>query len=72
MLTLAGDNEIAPLNAGAIGGAALFDAAHEQTVALGQADRGAHAAGGMRRRECDTKAHMYGFFAASERLDALT
>ena len=55
---------------GAVGGAAVLDAADEHAVALGQADRAAQPARDARRRDRDAEPERLGSLAAAERLDA--
>ena len=62
--------QVAALEAGARRRAAVHDAAHEQPVALGQADRGAHPARDARRRERDAEPRPRGRLAARELVDA--
>ena len=49
----------------------LLHLAHEQPVALGQPDRGAHPARGARRREREAEARVRRRLAAGQRVDAL-
>ena len=57
-------------SAGPRGRAAVDDAAHEQAVALGQPDRGAHPARHARRRERDAEPRPLGRLAARQLADA--
>src|SRR3954468_23585422 len=50
------DDQVAAAQPGAVGGRAVLDAAHEQAVALRQADRATHAAGDVRGGERDAQA----------------
>ena len=50
-----GDDQIAALDSGALGGAAVLDRAHEHAVALGQADRAAQPPRDARRRDRDAE-----------------
>ena len=65
-----GDEQVPALEPRAPGRAVLHHPAHEQAVALGQADRGAHAPGGARRSEREPEPRPTRAGAGGERLGA--
>ncbi len=64
------DEQIAALEAGAVGGTPLLDRPDEQARALGQADRASHLPRRVRRRERDPQLAVLRALAAPELLDA--
>jgi hypothetical protein len=64
------DEQIAALDAGALGGTPLLDRPDEQARALGQSDRASHALRRVRRRERDSQLAVLRAVAASEFRDA--
>ena len=64
------DEQIAALEAGAVGGTPLLDRPDEQARSLGQADRASQLLGRVRRRERDPQLAVLRALAARELLDA--
>src|SRR5439155_10170420 len=64
------DEQIAALEAGAVGGTPLLDRPDEQAGALGQADRALHPLRRVRRRKRDSQLAVPRALAAPESLDA--
>ena len=71
-LTARGDDQVASLEAGALGGAVALDRADQQAVALGQPDRAAQTSGDARRRDRDAEPDRLRSLASAERVDSLT
>jgi hypothetical protein len=63
------DDQVAAPHARRLGGRALADAADEQAVALGQADRAAHLPGDVRRRQREAQPARLGGLAAAEAVE---
>src|SRR5262249_34730283 len=64
-----GNEQVAPLEAGALGGAAFLDRLNEKSVALRQADRAPEPLCCVRRRERDPQLPPLRALAAAESLD---
>ncbi len=66
-----GDDQIAALDSGAVGGAVLLDRSDEHAVALGQTDRSPQPSGHPWRRDRNAKSYPLRGLAAAERVDPL-